>query len=210
MKVFRALFALLIGYGFFISPVNACTEPVRILAFGDSLTAGYGLAKEDSYPVRLEDALNQRGNLVEVTNAGVSGDTTSGGLSRLGWALSPKPDIVILELGANDGMRGIDPATTKANLDIMIMRMRKQGITVLLTGMLAPPNLGKDYGAEFQAIYPNLAAKYDVALYPFFLDGVAAQPHLNQDDAIHPNADGIGVLVDKLTPVVEGLIETLP
>lgn len=202
----RAIFALLIGYGLFGAAVNVRAEPLTILALGDSLTAGYGLNQEDSYPVRLQAALKAKGLDVLVVNAGVSGDTSAGGLSRLNWSLQPMPHLAIVELGANDGLRGLEPAQTKANLDGIVASLKEHKVTVLLTGMLAPPNLGKDYGAEFQAIYPDLAAQHDVTLYPFFLDGVAALPHLNQDDGIHPNAQGIGVLVERLLPAVEALL----
>ena len=181
-------------------------EPVRILALGDSLTAGYGLARPASFPARLAKALNAGGHAVEVINAGVSGDTTAGGLARLEWALADGPDAVILELGANDGLRGLEPASTFANLDAMLTRLAAAGVAVLLTGMKAPPNLGDEYGAEFAAIFPRLAKKHGVALYPFFLDGVAARPELNQADGIHPNPLGVNVIVERIVPHVKALI----
>ena len=185
---------------------TAAAEPVRILALGDSLTAGYGLARPASFPARLEAALGAGGSVVEVINAGVSGDTTAGGLARLEWALADKPDAVILELGANDGLRGLEPASTFANLDAMLRRLRAAGVAVLLAGMKAPPNLGAEYGAEFDAIFPRLAKKHGVALYPFFLAGVAARPELNQVDGIHPNAEGVAVIIERILPDVKALI----
>lgn len=187
-------------------PVLAA-EPVRILALGDSLTAGYGLAAEDGFVAQLQRALGAAGLQATILDGGVSGDTTAGGLARLDWALADRPDAVILELGANDGLRGLDPAATRANLDAMLSRLGAAGTPVLLAGMLAPPNLGSEYGAEFNRIYPELAAKHDVALYPFFLDGVAADAALNQGDGIHPNAAGVGVIVERMLPDLGRLIE---
>ena len=184
----------------------AAAEPVRILALGDSLTAGYGLARPASFPARLGEALGAEGRAVEVINAGISGDTTAGGLARLEWALAGGPDVVILELGANDGLRGLEPASTFANLDAMLTRLAAAGVAVLLAGMKAPPNLGAEYGAEFDAIFPRLAEKHGVAFYPFFLDGVAARPELNQEDGIHPNALGVAVIVERILPHVKALI----
>lgn len=177
------------------------------MAFGDSLTAGYGLPDDLSFPVQLEKALAEQGFDVSVINAGVSGDTTSSGLDRLEWALGDNPDFVILELGANDGLRAIDPALTRDNLDQMLSILTERGLPTLLTGMYAPPNLGKEYGAAFNAIYPELAEQYGVPLYPFFLDGVATIAELNQADGIHPNADGVAVIVERLLPDVVALIE---
>lgn len=191
------------------SPVagpHAAAGPVRILAFGDSLTAGYGLDMADSFPTQLERALRERGHEVEVINAGVSGDTTSGGLARLDWALAEQPDAVILALGANDGLRAIDPAVTRENLDRLLEQLNERGLPVLLAGMLAPPNLGRDYGERFNAIYPELAEQHDALLYPFFLEGVAAEADLNQGDGIHPNPRGVAVMVERMLPLVELLI----
>lgn len=184
----------------------AVAEPVRLLALGDSLTAGYGLAPEEGFASRLQAALRERGHEVEVIDAGVSGDTTAGGLARLDWALADAPDLVLVELGANDGLRGIDPGSTRGNLDAILGRLEERGIPVLLAGMYAPPNLGPDFGRRFNAIYPELAEKYDVPLYPFFLDGVAAQPALNQPDGLHPNAAGVRVVVERILPYLEPLI----
>ena len=177
-----------------------------ILDFGDSLTAGYGLAPEQAFPARLEAALRAQGIEVRVVNAGVSGDTTAGGLARLDWALADKPDLVILELGANDALRGIDPATVRDNLDKMIGKIEANGAKMLLIGMLAPPNWGAEYENAFDRIFPELAKVHDVPLYPFFLDGVAMKPELNQPDGLHPNERGVAVLVDRLAPVVARLV----
>jgi acyl-CoA thioesterase I len=182
--IFVAL-ALLLG-----GPAQAA-ETVRIVALGDSLTAGYGLDAEDSFPAVLEAELRKRGHDVEVTNAGVSGDTTRGGLERLDWAVPEGTDAVILELGANDALRGIEPGATRANLESIVEQLVARDIAVLLAGMQAPPNLGDDYAAAFNAIYPDLAEQYDVLLYPFFLAGVAAERHLNQSDGMHPNELGV-------------------
>lgn len=174
-----------------------------ILAFGDSLTAGYGLPQGDSFPSQLSRALADAGHPAKVINAGVSGDTSAGGANRIDWALADNPDLVILELGANDGLRGFEPAQTRKNLDAILEKSLTSGAQVLFTGMLAPRNLGKDYAEEFDAVFPDLAEKYPNAVfYPFFLDGVAADPGLNQDDGIHPNADGVAVIVQRIMPYV--------
>ncbi|MDH5750691.1 MAG: arylesterase [Rhodospirillales bacterium] len=183
----------------------------QIVVLGDSLTAGYGLNRADSFPVRLQTALAEDGIEAKVINAGVSGDTTAGGLARLDWALADSEagsgiDLVIVELGANDGLRGLDPGLTAANLDKIIAGIKKSGARVLLTGMKAPPNLGARYGEDFDAIFPRLAAKHDVALYPFFLEGVAAIPTLNQKDGIHPNREGVDIIVRGLLPLVKALL----
>ncbi len=177
-------------------------EPV-ILAFGDSLTAGYGLSQADSFPAQLSRALAAAGHPATVINAGVSGDTSAGGANRIDWALADEPDLVILELGANDGLRGFEPSQTRKNLDVILQKSLASGANVLFTGMLAPRNLGTEYGEEFDAVFPDLAEKYpDAVFYPFFLEGVAADPGLNQDDGIHPNADGVAVIVDRILPAV--------
>ena len=177
-----------------------------ILDFGDSLTAGYGLAPDQAFPPRLQAALHQRGIEARVVNAGVSGDTTAGGLARLDWALADKPDLVILALGANDALRGIDPAAVRSNLDKMIQRIESSGAKVLLIGMLAPPNWGEEYKTAFDRIFPDLAKIYGMPLYPFFLEGVAMKPELNQPDGLHPNERGVAVLVDRIAPVVAHLV----
>jgi acyl-CoA thioesterase-1 len=190
------------------SPVQA-DDMLKILALGDSLTAGYGLSDSESYPVKLQAALKAKGIEAQVINGGVSGDTSAGGLARLDWALADDPDIVIVELGANDGLRGLDPARTQENLDVVLKRLTGEKRAVLLTGMLAPPNMGSDYGNAFKSIYPALAAKYGVRLYPFFLEGVAADPALNQADGIHPTGAGIDIIVARLLPEVMAVIERL-
>ena len=174
----------------------------EILAFGDSLTAGLGLPESEAFPARLAARLEAEGIAIRMINGGVSGDTTTDGLARLDWALADKPDLVILALGANDALRGIDPAIVRANLDKMIGKIKASGARVLLLGMLAPPNWGADYEHAFDRIYPELAKAHDVPLYPFFLDGVAMDPALNQPDGLHPNARGIAVMVDRIAPLV--------
>lgn len=182
-------------------------EAPRILAFGDSLTAGLGLTPDAAFPARLEAVLRSDGIAARVINAGVSGETTAGGAARLDWALGNHPDLVILELGANDALRGIDPKLAYANLDKILARLKASSAKVLLTGMLAPPNWGRDYQQEFAAIFPTLAEKYQVPLYPFFLDGVATDPSLNQPDGLHPNARGAALIASKLAPYVERLLK---
>ena len=177
-----------------------------ILDFGDSLTAGYGVPVGQAFPARLEAWLHERGIAARVVNAGVSGDTTAGGLARLDWALADKPDLVILALGANDALRGIEPSTVRGNLDKMIGRIEATGAKVLLLGMLAPPNWGEEYKRAFDQIFPELAHIHHLPLYPFFLEGVAMNPELNQPDGLHPNEKGVAVLVDRIAPVVAGLI----
>jgi acyl-CoA thioesterase-1 len=191
----------------------ALTSPVAahvpvILDFGDSLTAGYGLAPEQAFPARLEAALRQQGLEARVVNGGVSGDTTAGGLARLDWALAEQPDLVILALGSNDALRGIDPAAVRDTLDKMIRKIEASGARVLLLGMLAPPNWGEEYMSAFDRIFPELARVHAVPLYPFFLEGVAMNPELNQPDGLHPNERGVAVLVDRIAPVVAGLVRS--
>lgn len=175
---------------------------LRILMLGDSLTAGYGLASRDGLPARLEAALRERGLDVRVIDAGVSGDTTAGGLARLDWALADRPHAVIVALGANDALRAIDPAVAHSNLDRLLAMLSERRLPVLLAGMLAPRNLGPEYGTHFDAIYPELAERHDVLLYPFLLDGVATVSALNQADGLHPNAAGVEVIVERILPSV--------
>ncbi len=181
-------------------------QPIKLLAFGDSLVHGYGLTASESFPVQLEAALGARGYPVEVINAGNSGDTTAAGRARLDWALAVQPDLVLVELGGNDGLRGIDPSDTYRNLDDILARLADKDLAVLFAGMRAPRNLGEDYVAEFDAVFPRLAEKHGVAFYPFFLDGVALDPTLNQADGIHPNAAGVTVLVERIVPALEPLL----
>jgi acyl-CoA thioesterase-1 len=188
----------------------ALAEPYQIVGFGDSLMAGYGLQPGESFAEKLEKALKVKGHDVVVANAGVSGDTTSGGLSRLDWSVPANTKLVILELGANDMLRGVSPALTEANLDKMLSALKAKQAKVLLAGMRAAPNLGPDYQRQFDAIYPKLAEKYGVALYPFFLDGVAADKAYLLDDGMHPNAAGIDRMVERVLPVVERLMAAGP
>ena len=181
-------------------------EDLRILMLGDSLTAGYGLASAEALPVRLEAALRGRGLDVRVINAGVSGDTTAGGLARLDWALADRPHAVILALGANDALRVIDPAHTRSNLDRLLGALAERRLPVLLAGMLAPRNLGPEFGARFDPIYPELAERHGVLLYPFLLDGVATVARFNQDDGLHPTAAGVEVIVERMLPSVLCLV----
>ena len=206
---FRAWFVNVALFLVLIAAPARSGDGVRILVLGDSLTAGYGLAAEAAFPARLERALRTAGYAAQVIGAGVSGDTTAGGLARLEWSLAENPDAGIVELGANDGLRGLDPAATYANLDAIVGRLKERGTPVLLTGMLAPPNLGREYGAEFAAVFPQVARKHGVPFYPFFLDGVAAVPDLNLADGIHPNARGVDVVVDRILPYVKDLIRPL-
>jgi acyl-CoA thioesterase-1 len=187
-------------------PSRAADAPIRIVALGDSLTAGFGLPGEAAFPTRLEAALRAKGFAVEINNAGVSGDTSSGGLARLDWSVPEGTDGVIVELGANDMLRGVDPAVTRTALQELLRRLKARGIAVLLTGMRAPPNMGQDYARAFDAIFPALAAEYDVVFYPFFLDGVAAERTLNQPDGLHPTAGGVDTIVRRILPKAEELI----
>ncbi len=188
-----------------LGPTSAAGEP-RIAVLGDSLTAGFGLPKEDAFPARLEAALRAGGHAWQVVDAGVSGDTSAGGLARLDWVLADEPEVVIVELGANDGLRGLPTDRMEANLDAILAQTRSSGSTVLLAGMRAPANFGPDYEAAFRAVYERLAAEHGVAFYPFFLEGVAMEPHLNQSDGIHPNADGVAEIVRRIMPHVVAVI----
>lgn len=185
----------------------AAEDRLTIVALGDSLTAGYLLGPDEGFTHQLERALKEAGHdNVTVVNAGVSGDTTSGGLARLDWAVGPEADAVIVELGANDALRAIDPALTRKNLEEIVARLKERELPVLLAGMLAPPNLGRDYGESFNSIYTDIAEREELILYPFFLDGVAGDRALNLGDGIHPTADGVGVIVERILPKVEELI----
>lgn len=180
----------------------APTAPIEIVAFGDSLSAGFGVGPGDSFPEQLQAALAAKGYSVTVANAGVSGDTTTGGLARLDWSVPETADLVIVELGANDALRGIAPELTEKNLAAILERLAARRTRVILAGMLAPPNMGPDYSAGFNSIYERLARTYGVPLYPFFLEGVAADGALNQDDGMHPNARGVAVIVERMLPAV--------
>lgn len=181
-------------------------SPLKLVALGDSLTAGYALPGTDSFPAQLEHLLRDRGHEVKVANAGVSGDTTAGGLARLDWSVPDGTDGVILELGANDALRGLDPAAAERNLEQMLQRLHTRAIPVLLAGMIAPRNLGPDYVSAFDGIYPRLAAKYNVVFYPFFLEGMMGNPALDIGDRLHPNAEGVAVIAKGILPQVEALI----
>ena len=192
--------------GVMVQAASAEAAPVKILALGDSLTAGYGLPPGQGFVPQLQKALKDSGIDAQVQDGGVSGDTTAGGLARLDWALAENPQVVIVELGANDALRGLEPAQAKSNLGAILAKLTAQHRAVLLAGMLAPPNLGNDYGEAFNAIYPDLARQYGVVLYPFFLDGVAANPALNQPDGLHPTAAGVAIIVKRLLPSLRQVI----
>lgn len=192
--------------GMLLVAARAAERPINVVALGDSLTAGLGLPASEAFPAQLQRALDAKRRGVKVVNAGVSGDTAMGGLSRLDWSVPDDTDAVILELGANDALRGFDPAITRKALETMLRRLNERKISVLLCGMVAPPNLGVEYGRAFNSIYPDLAAQTGALLYPFFLAGVAADPKLNQRDGLHPTAAGVAVIVDRILPQVEQLI----
>jgi len=181
-------------------------RPIKMVVLGDSLSAGLGLSGSDAFPAKLQKALKANGIEVEMTNAGVSGDTSSGGRDRLDWSVPKGTQAVIVELGANDALRGTDPAVTRAALTDIVMRLKARGIAVLLCGMLAPPNYGSDYSARFNTIYPDLAKSLGVPLYRFFLEGVAADAKLNQADGLHPTAEGVDVIVKNILPTVEAFL----
>lgn len=199
---FIVMVALFAGSG----SANAQEKAINLVGFGDSLMAGYQLAPSESYTAQLEAALKAKGHKVVITNAGVSGDTTSAGLSRIDWSVPDGTDGVILELGANDALRGIAPEQSEKNLDAMLARLKERGIPVLLAGILAPPNMGGDYAEKFNPIYKRLADKYAVPLYPFFLDGVTTVPGMQIEDGMHPNAKGIAVMVERTLPMVEAFL----
>src|SRR5664279_2923416 len=194
------------GTGFAQTAVAAAAKPIKIVVLGDSLSAGLGLSGSAAFPERLQKSLESKGIAVEISNAGVSGDTSSGGRDRLDWSVPDGTHAVILELGANDALRGTDPAVTRSALSDILTRLKARGIAVLLCGMVAPPNYGSDYSARFGAIYPDLAKSFGVPLYPFFLEGVAGDAKLNQADGLHPTADGVDVIVRNILPVVEAFL----
>jgi acyl-CoA thioesterase-1 len=182
------------------------TKPIKMVVLGDSLSAGLGLSASSAFPARLQKSLETKGIAVDMINAGVSGDTTSGGRDRLDWSVPEGTEAVILELGANDALRGIDPRVTRAALTDILTRLKARKIAVLLCGMVAPPNYGSDYSARFNAIYPELAKSFGVPLYPFFLEGVATDARLNQADGLHPTAEGVDVIVKNILPTVEAFL----
>lgn len=211
-----AALALFAGFGVLTAGPSrsAANEPVRLMVLGDSLTAGYGLPQGDAFTARLEAALRSQGYAVDVIDAGVSGDTTAGGLARLPWLLSgppeSMPDAVMVELGGNDGLRGLDPQAMYANLDAILKLLADHDVPALLTGMKAPPNLGAEYGRAFEAVFHRVADKHDVPLYPFFLEGVALVPALNQPDGIHPNAAGVDEIIRRILPATTAFLDSLP
>jgi acyl-CoA thioesterase-1 len=184
---------------------------IRLLMLGDSITAGFGLSRPEGPPARIQALLREKGRNVRVIDAGVSGDTTAGGRARLDWALADRPHAVIVALGGNDGLRGLTPAQMRANLESILDRLRQRNIPVLLAGMVAPPNLGRDYGQEFAGIFEALARERpEVVFYPFLLDGVAGEPALNQPDRIHPTAEGADVIARRMLPFIETLLDRVP
>ena len=200
---------LMAGTAFAQSPAAAMTKPIKLVILGDSLSAGLGLSASSAFPERLQKSLEIKGITVDMINAGVSGDTSSGGRDRLDWSVPEGTQAVIIELGANDALRGTDPAVTRAALSDILTRLKARKIAVLLCGMVAPPNYGSDYSARFNAIYPDLAKSFGVPLYPFFLEGVAADARLNQADGLHPTADGVDVIVKNILPTVEAFLGTI-
>ena len=188
------------------APAAGAGKPIKMVVLGDSLSAGLGLSASAAFPARLKESLKIRGIGVDMINAGVSGDTSSGGRDRLDWSVPEGTDAVILELGANDALRGTDPKVTRAALTDILARLKARKVAVLLCGMLAPPNYGSDYSARFNAIYPDLAKSFGVPLYPFFLEGVAADARLNQADGLHPTAEGVDVIVKNILPTVEAFL----
>lgn len=198
-----------LGYFMMNTASSAQTRPLKLVALGDSLTAGYNLPASAAFPTVLEKMLREKGISVEIANAGVSGDTSQGGLERLDWSVPDGTDGVILELGANDALRGVDPALTERALDAIVTGLKARGIPVLLAGMYAPRSNGPDYVARFDAIYPKLAEKHGLILYPFFLDGIAGDRVLNQPDMLHPTAEGVRVIAQRILPTVERFISSL-
>jgi acyl-CoA thioesterase-1 len=192
-----------------LSAGAARAEPVKLVGFGDSLMAGYQLPAADAFPVKLQAALREKGFEVEIANAGVSGDTSSGGLARLDWSIPDGTKGVILELGANDALRGIAPEETEKNLDAMLTRLKERGIAVLLAGMMAPPNMGPEYGERFNGIYQRLAQKHGATLYPFFLEGVVTKANLQLEDGMHPNTEGVDVMVKTMLPTAETFLKSI-
>ena len=213
MHRFQAFRAAVTALSFLVSaapgPAQEAVGPAQVVAFGDSLSAGYGVGPGESFPEQLQAALAAKGYPASVANAGVSGDTTTGGLQRLDWSVPAAAKLVILELGANDALRGIAPQITEKNLDAMLKVLTERGTAVILAGMLAPPNMGEDYAADFNPIYRRLAGRYGVPLYPFFLDGVAGAAALNQADGMHPTKAGVAVIVERILPDVTKALDAM-
>lgn len=209
MHIAVLMFALMTVANAAAAQTQAAAKPIKLVVLGDSLSAGLGLAGQEAFPAKLKKALQDKSIAVDMINAGVSGDTTSGGRDRLDWSVPEGTEGVIVELGANDALRGIDPDLTRAALTDIVTRLQARKIAVMLCGMLAPPNYGADYAARFNSIYPDLAKKFDVPLYPFFLDGVAADAKLNQADGIHPTAAGVDIIVGNIMPTAEAFLRNI-
>jgi acyl-CoA thioesterase I len=192
-----------------LAPAAASAEPLQVVALGDSLTAGFGLAEVDAFPAKLQAALKRQGIDVAITNAGVSGDTAADGLARLDWSVPDGADAVLIELGANDMLRGQDPERTRESLGAILERLKERGIPAMILGMRAAPNLGADYQARFDAIFPDLARAFGVPIYPFFLDGVAGNRALNQPDGLHPTARGVDIIVERAAPAIAAFLKGL-
>ena len=206
-RVTSVFLAILIFSNFPVRSFEPTLHVKKLMIFGDSLTAGYGLEKKDSFSEKLSAALKNKGINVIINVSSVSGDTTAGGKARIDWALADKPDVVLLELGANDGLRGLDPKFSRQNLEFILKKLARHRVRTLLAGMVAPPNLGEEYTKEFNNMYYSLARKYNVLFYPFFLEGVATNPQLNQTDGIHPNSKGVDEIVKRMWPLVVKLVE---
>lgn len=209
MHIAVLMFALMTVATAASAQAQPAAKPIKLVVLGDSLSAGLGLPGQEAFPTKLQKALQDKGIAVDMTNAGVSGDTASGGRDRLDWSVPEGTEGVIIELGANDALRGIDPDLTRAALSDIVTRLKARKIAVMLCGMLAPPNYGADYAARFNSIYPDLAKKFAVPLYPFFLEGVAADAKLNQADGIHPTAAGVDIIVGNIVPTVEAFLRTI-
>ncbi|MDB5522695.1 MAG: Arylesterase precursor [Rhizobium sp.] len=207
---FKALAGAIIAVAsLFLSVAGAGAQTISVVGFGDSLMAGYELPPEEAFPAQLEKLLKDKGHDIAVTNAGVSGDTTADGLARIDWSIPDGTQGVILEFGANDALRGLSPKESRDNLEAMIARLKERKIPVLLVGILAPPNMGGDYETQFNAIYPDLAKKYGLPLYPFFLDGVVLQANLQLDDGMHPNGDGTRIMAEKFLSIAETFVKMI-
>lgn len=206
---FKALVTFCFALAMLARPAGSLAAELNIVAFGDSLMAGYELSAGDAYPAKLEAALKRDGTEVSITNGAVSGDTSADGLSRLDWTIPDGTDAVLLELGANDALRGLSPADTRRNLDAMITRLKERKIAVMLFGMLAPPNMGTAFSTDFNAIYPDLAKAHEIPLYPFFLDAIITESRLKLADGMHPNPEGVDRMVEHTLPAVKAFISTL-
>ncbi|MET4391091.1 acyl-CoA thioesterase-1 [Bradyrhizobium sp. F1.4.3] len=209
MHIAVLMFALMTVVNAASAQAQPAAKPIKLVVLGDSLSAGLGLPAQEAFPAKLQKSLQAKGIAVDMINAGVSGDTASGGRDRLDWSVPEGTEGVIVELGANDALRGIDPDLTRTALTDIVAQLKARRISVMLSGMVAPPNYGADYAARFNSIYPDLAKKFDVPLYPFFLDGVAADAKLNQADGIHPTAAGVDIIVNNMMPTVEAFLRTI-